>query len=58
MDKSGAYLIDRSPEYFQPLLNYLRQGVLVLNDGINPKGIVVFSNYADKSYKSSLGTFN
>jgi len=40
VDKSGAYLIDRSPEYFQPLLNYLRQGVLVLNDGINPKGVL------------------
>ena len=38
VDKDGNYLIDRSPEYFEPLLNYLRNGVLILNEGVNPKG--------------------
>ena len=37
-DDSGAFLIDRSPEYFEPLLNFLRHGKLILNQGINPQG--------------------
>ena len=38
-DSQGAYLIDRSPEYFEPILNYLRHGQLILNEAINPLGI-------------------
>ena len=40
-DDTGAYLIDRSPEYFEPLLNFLRHGKLIINEGINPQGEVV-----------------
>jgi len=40
IDKNGCYLIDRSPEYFEPLLNFLRHGSLILNDGVNPKGVL------------------
>ena len=39
-DRNGCYLFDRSPEYFEPLLNYLRHGSLILNDGVNPKGVL------------------
>lgn len=39
-DSRGAYLIDRSPDYFEPILNYLRHGQLIINDGINPLGTV------------------
>lgn len=39
-DRKGAYLIDRSPQYFGPLLNFLRQGVLVLDKGVNPRGVL------------------
>lgn len=37
-DEHGAYLIDRSPEYFEPILNYLRHGQLIINEGINLRG--------------------
>ena len=37
-DAHGAYLIDRSYTYFEPLLNYLRNGILILDPGINPEG--------------------
>jgi len=37
-DSTGAYLIDRSPEYFEPLLNFLRHGKLILNEGLNTQG--------------------
>uniref|UniRef100_A0A673YI91 Potassium channel tetramerization domain containing 9a n=1 Tax=Salmo trutta TaxID=8032 RepID=A0A673YI91_SALTR len=42
-DERGAYLIDRSPEYFEPILNYLRHGQLIINEGINllGKGLIL-----------------
>lgn len=40
VDGSGAYLIDRSPRYFEPILNYLRHGQLVLDKDINPEGVL------------------
>uniref|UniRef100_A0A8D2NWD8 BTB/POZ domain-containing protein KCTD9 n=1 Tax=Zosterops lateralis melanops TaxID=1220523 RepID=A0A8D2NWD8_ZOSLA len=39
-DPRGAFLIDRSPEYFEPILNYLRHGQLIVNDGINLLGVL------------------
>lgn len=39
-DETGAYLIDRSPEYFEPILNYLRHGNVVLDNHVNPKGVL------------------
>uniref|UniRef100_A0A8C1RJJ1 Potassium channel tetramerization domain containing 9a n=1 Tax=Cyprinus carpio TaxID=7962 RepID=A0A8C1RJJ1_CYPCA len=38
-DERGAYLIDRSPEYFEPILNYLRHGQIIVNEGINLFGV-------------------
>ncbi|XP_029459962.1 BTB/POZ domain-containing protein KCTD9 isoform X2 [Rhinatrema bivittatum] len=39
-DHRGAFLIDRSPEYFEPILNYLRHGQLIVNEGINLLGVL------------------
>lgn len=40
VDSRGAFLIDRSPTYFEPVLNYLRNGSLVLDGNVNPEGVL------------------
>lgn len=40
MDANNAYLIDRSPTYFEPILNYLRSGQLIYDSNVNPEGIL------------------
>lgn len=40
-DESGAFLIDRSPVYFEIILDYLRHGILILGPNINPEGMML-----------------
>lgn len=44
-DSNGAYLIDRSPKHFLPLLDYLRNGEIVLDKDINPQGVLLEAKF-------------
>ena len=44
-DADGAFLIDRSPKSFEPLLNYLRTGKLILDQNVNPEGVLEEARY-------------
>ncbi|XP_077489315.1 BTB/POZ domain-containing protein KCTD9-like isoform X2 [Amblyomma americanum] len=39
-DASGAYLVDRCPTYFAPLLDCLHDGELRVDEGISPRGVL------------------
>ncbi|EFA83034.1 BTB/POZ domain-containing protein [Heterostelium album PN500] len=44
-DINGNYLIDRSPEYFAPIINFLRCGNLIIDDGVNVEGVYLEARF-------------
>eukprot|EP00049_Salpingoeca_infusionum_P008134 m.131797 g.131797 ORF g.131797 m.131797 type:complete len:859 (+) comp13925_c0_seq2:141-2717(+) len=54
VDDTGAFLLDRNPNYFAPLLSYLRSGTMVLDEGISPSGVLCEADYFGLADAASL----
>ena len=44
-DDQGAYMIDRTPEYFKPILNYLRTRELIIDPNISKDGVLAEARF-------------
>ena len=44
-DANGAFMIDRFPKYFEPILNYLRTGELNIDPNVNKENVIAEAKY-------------
>ena len=44
-DNDGAYLIDGDPKYFDPILQFLRRGKVIIDPEVNHEGILEEARY-------------
>ena len=44
-DEQGAYMLDRTPKYFEPILNYLRTKELVIDPNVSMDGVLGEARY-------------
>ena len=44
-DKDGAYLIDGNPEYFKPILQFLRRREIIIDSGVSREGVLLEAKY-------------
>ena len=44
-DEQGAYMVDGTPEYFKPILNYLRRRELLIDPNISNDGVLAEARF-------------
>ena len=44
-DDQGAYMIDGTPKYFEPILNYLRRRELIIDPNISKNGVLAEARF-------------
>ena len=44
-DEQGAYMLDRTPKYFEPILHYLRTKELVIDPNVSMDGVLGEARY-------------
>lgn len=44
-NQDGAYFIDRNGKYFEPLLDFLRTGELIIPEGMSQRSVVLEANF-------------